>query len=208
MSHSKKRIELLPLRELIPHEDVVSDRLAILLRDLASRKIIEKPVIVDEKTHVIIDGHHRYNALRILGVRFIPVVLANYNRDISEIRSFTKKLIVAGRDEASVLLRVEEILREHGKKYDEPTIIRIGSKQLVLHVDPVDLSLTLKEYNNLNQLKDNSGRLYVVTIMPPPLKPYHVVKVVGEGLTLSPRTTKHATWLKKYYFPVKISKLY
>ncbi len=208
MSHSKKRIELLPLRELIPHEDVVSDRLAILLRDLASRKIIEKPVIVDEKTHVIIDGHHRYNALRILGVRFIPVVLANYNRDISEIRSFTKKLIVAGRDEASVLLRVEEILREHGKKYDEPTIIRIGSKQLVLHVDPVDLSLTLKEYNNLNQLKDSSGRLYVVTIMPPPLKPYHVVKVVGEGLTLSPRTTKHVTWLKKYYFPVKISKLY
>ncbi|MCE4609043.1 MAG: ParB N-terminal domain-containing protein [Desulfurococcales archaeon] len=50
---------------------------------------VKKPIIVDRDTHVILDGHHRYTALNILGAKYVPAYLINYNDDsIVEVRSW------------------------------------------------------------------------------------------------------------------------
>ncbi len=206
MSRKPKRIELLPIRELLPHEEIVDTRLMVLLEDIALRRIVEKPIIVDEKTYTIIDGHHRFNALRILKAKMVPVVLADYSRDIDRIEPFKKRIIVEAVDKYRALEIVETILKSHSSKYPEPTIIAVNGLSMKLYVDPVDLNLALKEYYRYSKLED--GKQYIVEVNPPPLKQSQVVNVASEGVLLSPRTTRHITLLKKYYYPVKIARLY
>ena len=45
--------------------------------------MLKEPIIVDRKTNIILDGHHRYNCAKILGLKKIPAYLVNYlNKDI------------------------------------------------------------------------------------------------------------------------------
>jgi hypothetical protein len=40
--------------------------------------MLKKPILVDKNTLTILDGHHRLNVLKKLGLRKIPVVLVDY----------------------------------------------------------------------------------------------------------------------------------
>lgn len=57
------------------HEQVrfahVQKLVKILLRD----KYVKNPLIVDVSTNIILDGHHRFNALLDLGLSSSPVYL-------------------------------------------------------------------------------------------------------------------------------------
>lgn len=75
------RIELVPIDLLKPHEQVISEHVIELLEDISRRGILIKPVLVDEKTLVILDGHHRVEALKRLGAKLIPAVLVDYDDD-------------------------------------------------------------------------------------------------------------------------------
>ncbi len=56
-------------------------RLKALKDEIWFDGIIKKPIVVDEKTNVIIDGHHRVEALRLLGCEKIPVCYVDYMCD-------------------------------------------------------------------------------------------------------------------------------
>ncbi len=201
-----KRVELLPIRELLPHEETMDSRLATLLEDIALRGIVEKPIIVDEKTYTIIDGHHRFNALRKLKAKMVPVILADYSKDIYRIESFMKSIVVEAVDKYRALEIVESILRSYSSRYYEPTIITIDNTSIKLYINPVDLSLALKEY--CRNFKPRGKKQYIVKINPPPLKPQQIVSSASEEILLPPRTTRHITSLKRYHYPVKITRLY
>ncbi|MEM1550822.1 MAG: ParB N-terminal domain-containing protein, partial [Candidatus Bathyarchaeia archaeon] len=40
--------------------------------------VLKKPIVVDETTKVIIDGHHRVEALRLLGCKRVPACCVDY----------------------------------------------------------------------------------------------------------------------------------
>ncbi len=63
---------------LVPHEEVEQDRLSLLAQEIARDGALYCPVMVDRSTLVILDGHHRVNALRILGCCLTPVYLVDY----------------------------------------------------------------------------------------------------------------------------------
>ena len=73
------RIELIPIESLRPHEQIVDDHVEELLEDIRRRGILIKPILVDEKTLTILDGHHRVEALRRLGAKYVPAVLVDYD---------------------------------------------------------------------------------------------------------------------------------
>ena len=75
----RTRFTLLPPDDLHPHERTVPEKVAELARALEHDGAIIRPVVVDEETLVVLDGHHRLAALRKLGCRQVPVILVDYS---------------------------------------------------------------------------------------------------------------------------------
>lgn len=75
--------KLIEVSQLLPHEEVVMDRLLTLVNYLKTLKpyIIIPSILVCHKTNMIIDGHHRYYALQSLGFKKAPVTYINYLSD-------------------------------------------------------------------------------------------------------------------------------
>jgi hypothetical protein len=75
------QVTLLPFEWLVEHEEVDPVYLEVLITEIASDGILKLPITVDKATNVIIDGHHRFHALRQLSCKNIPVALINYDSD-------------------------------------------------------------------------------------------------------------------------------
>jgi len=67
----------LPIDELKPHEEGSPLYLELLRQEILRDGILKYPIIADEKTHVILDGMHRWLALKSLGYMLIPVILVD-----------------------------------------------------------------------------------------------------------------------------------
>ncbi len=94
--------EYIELERLLPHEEILEDRLKGLLTYIESLKpyIIVPSILVCADTNIIIDGHHRYYALKHLGKHLAPVVRVNYDSDkiitgLDPQKRLTKKEIIA-----------------------------------------------------------------------------------------------------------------
>jgi len=76
------RVDIVNIYELRPHEAVIESRVAELIKDFLERRVILKPILVDEATMTILDGHHRVEALKRLGKKRVPAILVNYFDDL------------------------------------------------------------------------------------------------------------------------------
>ena len=65
--------------DLIPHEQIKKSRVSELIKRIKKEKVFTTPIIVDKKSMVIIDGHHRYHAAHMLKLKKIPCVLIDYS---------------------------------------------------------------------------------------------------------------------------------
>ena len=70
--------------ELIPHEKVSKKGINQLNNYISNNHhdIILPSILICNKTNVIIDGHHRFHALKLLNIDLIPVSLIDYNSDL------------------------------------------------------------------------------------------------------------------------------
>ena len=86
-----KSFEYVSVRKIFPHEKVIEVRKNSLKKYLLSYKeyCIIPSIICCSESNMIIDGHHRFNTLKELGVNKIPVTFINY-MDIS-IRTHKEK---------------------------------------------------------------------------------------------------------------------
>jgi hypothetical protein len=73
-----KKVGLALLKQ---HEMIIGCHLAKLMGEMEDDGFISDPVIVDRDTMVILDGHHRFNILKKLGLRLCPVCLVDYKND-------------------------------------------------------------------------------------------------------------------------------
>ena len=69
------RIALMPIDELRPHEKGSPLYLEFLKKEILKDGVLKYPVIADEETRVILDGMHRWLALKSLGYKYIPTLL-------------------------------------------------------------------------------------------------------------------------------------
>lgn len=75
------RLTLFPLELLRPHEQVDGEYLECLKEVITRDDVLIKPLIVDLKTFIILDGHHRFKILKDLCKKYVPVVLVDYDDD-------------------------------------------------------------------------------------------------------------------------------
>ncbi len=82
------KIALVPIDDLRPHEKGSPLYLELLRQEILRDGMLKYPVIADEETHVILDGMHRWLALKSLGYKYVPVMLVD---------AFQKPVIRVGR---------------------------------------------------------------------------------------------------------------
>ncbi|MDH5686623.1 MAG: ParB N-terminal domain-containing protein [Candidatus Bathyarchaeota archaeon] len=74
-------VSIVEISRLKGHERTDEVRLRNLRDEIKSDGMLMRPIVVDEKTNVILDGHHRIKALSLLGCSRIPVCYVNYNSE-------------------------------------------------------------------------------------------------------------------------------
>ncbi len=72
--------KLVEIRKLRHHECVREDRTNWMMRSLKGREYFGPPIVVEKKSLVILEGHHRVNSLRKMGYRKVPAVLVDYGK--------------------------------------------------------------------------------------------------------------------------------
>ncbi|HEV8361454.1 MAG TPA: ParB N-terminal domain-containing protein, partial [Candidatus Thermoplasmatota archaeon] len=69
-----------PVERLLAHEQTVQKRVDDLVKVLQRERRIRLAIVADARTMVVLDGHHRLAALRVLGCKRVPVLLVDYAR--------------------------------------------------------------------------------------------------------------------------------
>jgi glutamate formiminotransferase len=78
MERAGARIELVPIEKLRPHEEFVREGVDFAKTRILRDGGLEKPVLVSREELVVLNGHHRTQALRELGAKKVPVLAVDY----------------------------------------------------------------------------------------------------------------------------------
>lgn len=81
-------VTLREINSLKEHEQVDAGRLKRLTERIKKDALIKKAIAVDINTGVVLDGHHRLNALKELGCKMIPAVLVDYKSPEIEVATW------------------------------------------------------------------------------------------------------------------------
>lgn len=79
-------VQLAKLERLKQHEEVDPAHLKELKDEIEADGILKFAIVVDERTNVILDGVHRFNALKELRCKSIPVVYVGYDSPAIEVQ--------------------------------------------------------------------------------------------------------------------------
>ena len=76
-------IREIDILNIIPHEKVLVDKKEVIKDSLKYKddQLIISTILICSQSNMIIDGHHRYTALKELGYEMAPVTLLNYFSD-------------------------------------------------------------------------------------------------------------------------------
>lgn len=69
------KIKLIKNNLLKQHEKIRKNHLKKLLKEIDCDGFLDNPIIVDKNTVIILNGHHRFNVLKLLGLSSSPVYL-------------------------------------------------------------------------------------------------------------------------------------
>lgn len=69
------------LSKLKEHEMIDKNYLAKIKHLIKKSGVFKEPIIVDKDNLVILDGHHRFNSCKQLGLKMIPCILVDYFND-------------------------------------------------------------------------------------------------------------------------------
>ncbi len=112
-------VELVPLDELKPHEELDPEELDAFISSVVSSQVFWKAALVSKESLVILDGHHRWAGLKRLGAKWMPCILLDYLSD-DHIKIFTWYPLVKG----SLTLLLDVL-----KKIDGIDVILLNNKE-------------------------------------------------------------------------------
>lgn len=94
-------LTLIDIQSLLPHEEIIWERLSEVKEKIQKENILDFPIVVDSTTKTILDGHHRYNACLELWIEKVPVFLVDYFSEQVNVEPFrsgeniTKELVLS-----------------------------------------------------------------------------------------------------------------
>lgn len=79
---ARPEFRLVPIGKLRAHEEIDEAAVRRLLRRLRTDGVFAEPIWVARGSYVVLNGHHRVEALRRLGARRIPAWVLDYESDL------------------------------------------------------------------------------------------------------------------------------
>lgn len=70
---------LVPVQDLLPTEEINHGRMQSLAAHIKSANVWTKPLLIEEQSSAIMDGHHRYNVALMLGLKRVPCLCLSYD---------------------------------------------------------------------------------------------------------------------------------
>ncbi len=94
---------------LRPHEALIPELLEETRKAIEKDGYVRTPILVEDKHHIILDGHHRYQALMDLGCVRVPVCLVDYSHQDIEVQTWPGAMVdhVTKEDVVAKVLRGE-----------------------------------------------------------------------------------------------------
>lgn len=205
---------------LKPHEEYIEERVEEVRNSILKKRILRKPLIADERTGVILDGTHRYQALREIGVSRIPVVYVDYLSE-EEIRlSGWVRIYVFNRRSRDILNKVAGIFSSIS---ESPSIKRAGDSYIIRlkRGEPLKIYRDISAMEKDDTVRENLSKVLFYTridgrvisrepsivIIPPILSKTDVLKAGLGREPLPPKSTRHITILKRIELHSKIEDL-
>ena len=218
------------INNLLPHEEIFTERLRAMRNLIKEKEVVDMPIIIAPISrsgkYLIVDGHHRWAALKDLGVKKVPSIIVDYfnhsikvftwypgiERDyvkaLKEIKglevgisscSFTPEEINDSvlNDKAFIILtRGGECFEIHGFIKGQKTVLKLIDKLNAAGF--IDLVWYGLFNDALNGLE--SGEVDLLFLRRA-LSKDEIVKIVRDGKVLPPKTTRHVL----PYIPAKIN---
>jgi len=205
---------------LKPHEEHIGERVKEVRDSILKKRILRKPLIADERTGVILDGTHRYQALREIGVSRIPVVYVDYLSE-EEIRlSGWIRIYVFNRRSIDILNKVVGIFSNISenlsiKRTRDSYIIRLERGE------PLKIYRDISVMEKHDVVRENLSKVLFYTridrrmisrepsiaIIPPILSKTDVLRAGLGKEPLPPKSTRHITILKRIELHSRIEDL-
>lgn len=91
-------VSIVNIRSLKGHEMTDANRLRLLTNQIESDGVLQRPIVADKQTNVILDGHHRTAALQLLGCSRIPVCYVDYSDECIGMKCTAKNLQIQKSD--------------------------------------------------------------------------------------------------------------
>jgi len=89
----KALFKIVDIRLLKAHEALDEELLKGFLEELKRDGHVKKPILVEDRNYVILDGHHRVEALRLMGYKRAPVYLVDYFDDAITVTVWPRAIV-------------------------------------------------------------------------------------------------------------------
>ncbi|MGC9210082.1 MAG: ParB N-terminal domain-containing protein [Acidilobus sp.] len=191
----------LPLSSLRPHELSIKDHVDELVSSIRAHGALQRPLVVEADSLVVLDGTHRLAALRQLGASRVPVVLVRY--DHVRLEGWVRVYEMEALPDLRRIAEVDEVRRLPSGA----TLVKLGGGA--------------DAYYDLVRLEDIGHRLLkavtwrtalglggdLLLVLPPKPTKDLVLRAAGTGRLLPPRSTRHLTEAKKVRLRTPLSAL-
>lgn len=91
-------VELINIAQLLEIEEHIAERKDLLKKQILDEGIWNKPIVVEKNHNLILDGHHRFNIAKEIGLTKIPAILVDYDDievwSLKNAEHVTKNLVI------------------------------------------------------------------------------------------------------------------
>jgi hypothetical protein len=156
MQKLETKLAILRSRDLHRYEEVNEEAVVSLSAKLSATGILNDPIICDPELGLLIDGHHRLEALRRLGIEMLPACTFSYFSDDVDIVSYYRFFSCT----AETLLGIveEKVQQEIGNRAGENReclrsdqqsdlilLTRLGNSHVVRVGNSIEVSMLLNQ---------------------------------------------------------------
>jgi hypothetical protein len=122
---------LVDIDALSPHEEVIGSIVESLANEMLAEGLVRDPLMVDQVEYVILDGMHRFSALKHLKCRFVPSCLVDYDNSKVQVGSWFRLFVVKNPEETAEQLLVNNGF-EHSSENAKPKDVACDPLAIIL----------------------------------------------------------------------------
>ena len=222
-------IALIETDKLHDHEQINPNYLQKLIEQIKKDNELRYPIIVDKYSYVVLDGHHRYFALKALGCKKIPAFVVDYYSP--EIKVDRWCPVMRTKREVDTVFKALEsdgfAIREVESEKVLRVVVQAGQAVIGFVIDGDKIRYYIVQSSGRGYyeaiscirnaiLKLNGKELEYIAgshkavkmlqdgelamaIIIPKLSKEKIIETASKGHVLPPKTTRHVLPEKKYY---------